>query len=254
MRRSPNLRISLLLVLIALPVMLGFVWPGSVEWLCQRGLKHYRSMNFERAERSFEQALKRDPDNATLQHNRATALHQQGRFDAAAESYRAAREGAGESARLRVDASYGLGNTLYRSGDFGKAVDAYQDALRTDPTDGEAKFNLEMAQQKLQEQQEQQQQQRDQDQDQDEERDEERETPDDGEEDAAEPEEQPAQPQDGTEDDEREAPPQELDVDAMSAEEARRLLRSLASEDAEMQKIVRPQKEWREPAPGEKDW
>lgn len=248
MIRSANRPRWLPLLLLTLPALVGFVWPGTVEWLTGRGVKQYRAMEFDRAAESFERALEHDSDNATLQFNRATALHQEGRLDAAAEAFLAAAEHA--DGELAVDAWYGLGNTLYRAGEFAGAAEAYREALRIAPADGEAKFNLELAQQRQQEQQQQQQQRPDEEQDRDENGEQD---PDPGEQEPSDEERSP-DPQETQPDEERPAAPEEIDEEALSAEQARRLLRALASEDAELQKTIRRQQERYQPRAGEKDW
>lgn len=244
------------LVMLTLPLLVGFAWPGTVQWWTTRGVKHYRAMHYDRAQESFERAFEHDPDNPVLRHNRAASLYQLGHLDEAAELFTAsATTGDGQ---VRVDSWYGLGNTLYRGGSFETSIDAYRQALREDPSDTEAKHNLEMAQLMLDQQQQEQQQQQGNDPD---ESDSDGDSPEDREEPSPQqqeeasqdqqPRESPDERQEGTPDQPR---PEESDDEALSAEQARRLLRTLTSEDAELQKIIRRQQQKRQPGPGEKDW
>ena len=57
---------------------------------------------------------------------------------------------------LKSEAAYNLGNARFRQGDFGPARDAYTRALQGDPSDADAKRNLELALRALQQQQQQQ--------------------------------------------------------------------------------------------------
>ncbi|MCI9285374.1 MAG: tetratricopeptide repeat protein [Muribaculaceae bacterium] len=82
---------------------------------------------------------------ATLVHagsplvSRADSAYTADSFKEAAALYRQAIEEEGPSAKLY----YNLGNACYRLGENGNAIIAYERALRLDPTDEDARFNLE---------------------------------------------------------------------------------------------------------------
>ncbi len=88
-------------------------------------------------------ALAREkPDVPELGVNAGNALHMLGRLEDALPEYsRAIDVGPPE---LRAIAQYDRGNTLFRLGRLQDARDAYREALRLDPTDRDAKFNLEL--------------------------------------------------------------------------------------------------------------
>ena len=120
-----------LLALAALPLLVGFTWPGTMEWLTTRGMSHYRAQRFDEAERSFARALLVDPGNATLTYDRGTARYRIGAFDTAAEDFTNAAKGGGEA--LVGDASYNLGNALFRAGDYQRAIEVYRERERNIP-------------------------------------------------------------------------------------------------------------------------
>lgn len=89
--------------------------------------------------------LQRDqPGSPELAVNAANALHRLGEYPRALSEYGKAIEGRDRG--LRAIAQYGRGNTLFRMGRYEDARDAYREALRIDPTDRDAKFNLEIVQ------------------------------------------------------------------------------------------------------------
>ncbi|MGC9317446.1 MAG: tetratricopeptide repeat protein [Armatimonadota bacterium] len=244
-------------LLIAAPLLAGFTWPGTVEWLCTRGVAQYREGEYGEATEAFTRALQHDPENATLRYNRGAALYREGRMPEAAETLEAAA--VAEDTALRRDACYNLGNARFRQSDFEAAIEAYKEALRLDPDDMDAKHNLELAQRLQEQRQQQERQQQDQEQkqdrdqqDQDERQQQQRES--------QEGEEQQTQEQpDGGEDEQipagrQEHSGQEVEEGELTAAQARRLLRALATEDAEMQEIIRRPPRRREPTRGEKDW
>ncbi|HCA48725.1 MAG TPA: hypothetical protein DEP45_15635, partial [Armatimonadetes bacterium] len=136
-----------------LPALVGFVWPGTVEWLCTRGVKQYSAGKFLEAGESFARAREYEPDSPTLAYNHGTALYGQERYDEATRAFIAAAHSGGSG--LTRDSAYNLGNSRFTAGDYASAIEAYKQALRTDPSDMDARHNLELAQKK-QEQQEQQ--------------------------------------------------------------------------------------------------
>ncbi len=252
-------------VVLALPALLGFAWPGTVEWLCTRGVRQYRAQRYDQAADSFAGGLAVDPGNATLLYNRGTALYRTGDFAGAEESLSRATE-VGDGS-LRRDAAYNLGNARFSAGDFEGAIDAYKQVLRQDPADGDARYNLELAQRMLEEQQNQQQQQDQDQQQQDEQQDQQDESQAQQQENQEEQQGRDERDQEGQQqsDEGEQAHPQsgeegqgqqaeETEEGELSAAQARRLLRALAAEDAEMQEIVRRSPRQTAPRPGEKDW
>lgn len=77
----------------------------------------------------------------------ADAAYRQGNFARAAELYEMGLRGGAS-----FDLYYNLGNAYYRLNDYGKAVLNYQRALRIDPSDNKARFNLQLTQSKLKDQ------------------------------------------------------------------------------------------------------
>lgn len=237
----------------SLPVLVGFVWPGTVEYFATRGNRAWRAGNFEAAEKAFARALLAAPGDATLMYNRGTARYRLQRFDEATEDFRRGAEGGGEE--LGRDASYDLGNALFRAGDFDGAIGAYQEALRRDPGDMDAKHNLELAQRmKEQQQRQQNQQQQDQQQEQDQQEQQSQEQQHQDQQQQTQQDQQSEQQQAQQGDEQQQAAQEQRGEGELSAAEALRLLRALAAEDATVQKIIRQAPHRRETAPGEKDW
>lgn len=257
-------RVAVILgLVVSLPAVVGFIWPGTVEYLATRGNRAWQAGDFEAAENYFARAWRADPASSTLSYNRGTARYRLQRFDEAAEDFRRAAEGGGEA--LAVDASYDLGNALFQTGDYNGAIQAYQATLRRNPADLDAKHNLELAQrmkerqqsqpnrqqdqQDEQDQQEQQDQQQQQEQQQPQERQQQR-NQDQQERQQAERQ----QAQQGDQERPQASESGQRNEEELSEDEALRLLHALAAEDATVQKIIRQSPQRRAIAPGEKDW
>jgi tetratricopeptide (TPR) repeat protein len=88
------------------------------------------------------------PEIAELHVNMGNAQHQLAQYPAALDAYAfGIREG---EASVRAVAFYQRGNTLYRMGKLEDAREAYKAALRIDPRDRDAKFNIEVIDRTLQ--------------------------------------------------------------------------------------------------------
>lgn len=87
------------------------------------------------------------PDSPALAINAGNALHMIGEHTRALPDYAHAIDLAAPD--LRAIAQYDRGNTLFRLGRLEDARDAYREALRLEPGDRDAKFNLELVQRLL---------------------------------------------------------------------------------------------------------
>jgi tetratricopeptide (TPR) repeat protein len=129
------------------------------------GNDNWEEQNFKEAEVDYMKALEKSPESFKGQYNLGGALYKQDNFEDATKLYNnlSARE---SNESLKADTYYNLGNSLLKAQKYAESIDAYKNALRLNPGDMDAKYNLEYAKKMLQEQQQQQQQQ-DQNQDQD---------------------------------------------------------------------------------------
>lgn len=90
----------------------------------------------------YRATLKERPDVPELHVNIGNALHQLGQHPAALDAYAIGVRDGIQS--VRAIAHYQRGNTLFRMGKLEEAREAYKDALRLDPRDRDAKFNIEV--------------------------------------------------------------------------------------------------------------
>jgi len=120
---------------------------GTVAWRhVEAGNRAYELGDYEMALAEYRRASEAAPDEVAVGYNLANALYALRRYEeagvAAEESAVAAVElGDAEIALLT---RYTLGNTAFRRTEMEAARDAYQAVLRIDPTDRDAKANLEL--------------------------------------------------------------------------------------------------------------
>ncbi len=158
LRPSPAARAVALTALVILVTGAGI---GDKE----RGNRLYRAGKYAEAVIAYQAALQTGDDSPELRYNLGTALVQLGRYDEAEQHLRAALDAVDPDLRERT--LYNLGNRFLddaraatdaaRQGPMLRtAIEAYQRALRLQPNDVAAKWNLEMALREEEQQQNQQ--------------------------------------------------------------------------------------------------
>ncbi|MBI4497930.1 MAG: tetratricopeptide repeat protein [Chloroflexi bacterium] len=116
--------------------------PASLAYrLNEQGNGAYYARRYDQALEWYRQAQVTAPDHPELNINAGSALHQQGEFERAGREVRRALSA--PDARLRARAHFTLGNNFFRMGQLPEALEEYKWALRLDPTDQDAKYNLE---------------------------------------------------------------------------------------------------------------
>lgn len=151
-RRPPSRRtrrVGALVSALLLPPLLAF-GIGDLE----RGNRLYRQGRYAEAIEAYQSALEGGNDSPILHYNLGTALLQTGQYGEAEEHLRRAL--AAEELEHPERVHYNLGNRYLSAGRrandprlrgelLDAAAEAYRDALRLDPGDLDAKWNLELA-------------------------------------------------------------------------------------------------------------
>ena len=112
------------------------------------GARHYEAGRYPEAYQAFQRAFEASGDPA-LQFDLGVTLYRLKRYEEASKSFREA----GAIPRLRQRSLYNLGNAYVRLSEdapekdepLRQAIGAYEEALRVDPSDSSAKWNLELA-------------------------------------------------------------------------------------------------------------
>lgn len=207
---------------------------------------------YDEAFSEYRQAQVNDPDSAEPYYNAANALNRQGNLAGVQAQTGQALKSADLS--LSAQAWYNMGNAFFDAEEWEQVIAAYQEALRINPHDQDAKRNLELALDKLREAQQQEQDRQNQDQEQGQEEQSE------GAESSSETSATPT-PQ-GEEGTEAGQPPEQTNegtpnpnqgTDSLTPEQARQMLEALVGDSETLQE--RLQKVFVAPGrPPERDW
>ena len=151
----------------------------------REGNKLYKNEKFRESEVSYQKALKKDPQSFKANFNLGDALYKQEKYEEAAKQFTDVSSKATDKANSSM-VYHNLGNSYLLQNKLDESINAYKNALRTNPKDMATKYNLAYAQlmkkkqeqqqnqdnkDKNQDQQQQQQQQQNQDQNKEKEKD-----------------------------------------------------------------------------------
>lgn len=116
------------------------------------GEEAYRRGDYNEAITHLLNAQIEDPSNSKLRYDLADAYYKAGKFDEAAKLFGSSAAGESADAEVRQRALYNLGNSAFRENKLDDAAKAYEEALKMNPQDEDAKYNLGVVKQKQQEQ------------------------------------------------------------------------------------------------------
>jgi tetratricopeptide (TPR) repeat protein len=142
-RACPTLCAAVVLVLVA-----PAAHAQSTRSLVNGGNDLYRDQKFSDAEVNYRKALEKEKGLVQGHFNLGDALTKQGKYDEAVKEYETALAKA-EGKDTKAYASYNIGNSLMKQQRYQDAVRSYIDALKLDPKDDDAKYNLSYALEKL---------------------------------------------------------------------------------------------------------
>ncbi len=120
----------------------------STRSLVNGGNDMYREQKFSDAEVNYRKALEKEKTLVQGHFNLGDALTKQGKFDEAVREYESALAGA-QGKDAKAYAHYNIGNSMMKQQRYQDAVQSYVDALKLDPKDDDAKYNLSYALEKL---------------------------------------------------------------------------------------------------------
>lgn len=150
-----------LLATILAAVLAAPLSAQSVRSLIDDGNAEYGKEKYTDAEVNYRKAIEKDRELIPGLFNLGNALHKQGKHDEAMREFGNAASRSHDG-NVRANSMYNIGNSHLRLQQYKEAINAYTEALKINPADADAKYNLSYALEMLRRQQEQQQQQQNQ--------------------------------------------------------------------------------------------
>lgn len=112
--------------------------------LILKGNDLYKQQQYQQAEQAYAEVLAADPNNTTAKFNQANALYKQNKADEAIKVLNDLAFKTNDPS-IKAKAYYNKGAILSGQKKLEESIDAYKDALRQDPTDKDARENLQKA-------------------------------------------------------------------------------------------------------------
>ena len=150
--------ILIALITVAAAGILFTACSPAAEKLNNAGNDKFAEEAYLEALAAYQNALVESPELAEPYYNAANALYREGAYPEALALMQQALSFA-EDESLAESGFYNMGNSQFGSEDWESAVAAYSNALLLNPDDQDAKYNLELALQKLEQQQQEQEEQ-----------------------------------------------------------------------------------------------
>jgi tetratricopeptide (TPR) repeat protein len=140
-KKRADMRNGLLLLLLVL-VAAG---AGAQNKLVREGNQLYSEKKYVEAAEAYKKALEKSPTNTPGMFNMGNALFRQKNYAGARQVLETTASQARDR-NVKADANYNIGNTYMEEKKWQEAVESYKKALRVNPQDEAAKYNLSYAQ------------------------------------------------------------------------------------------------------------
>lgn len=126
----------------------------------RKGNKEYRQQKYSTAEQRYKSAIKVNPNSKEAIYNLANTSYKQGRWDEALKGYEKYVSLEKQNPQNMGKAFHNIGNAYLhkhpskdeKENYLEKAIEAYKQSLRINPTDNETRYNLAVAQKLRQDQ------------------------------------------------------------------------------------------------------
>jgi Ca-activated chloride channel family protein len=132
-------------VFVLISGLASLSWGKSPRSINRLGNRLYKKGKYKEAFEKYRKAQIRLPDEDILTFNQGCALYKKGAVDTAGGQFLKVISSL-KGRKLYEASYYNLGNSLLKKGDLKAAIESYKKALRIDPRDKDAKYNLELAQ------------------------------------------------------------------------------------------------------------
>ncbi len=138
--------ISLTLLLFTLQnPSFAFIYGKKIN----QGNKLYKKQNYAAAEIKYREALT-SKQNLPALFNLGNSLYRQEKYEESERCFNTVANEAQKNTKLKQKAFYNQGNAQFRQQNYEGAIKSYEEALKLNPKDEDARYNLELAKKMLQ--------------------------------------------------------------------------------------------------------
>lgn len=240
--RGKSVIMFLLILLIRISVFSHTACAQADKKFIRQGNREYEKSRYSESEILYRKALDKNKQSADAVFNAVDALYKQAKYEDAGKQF-IENINLNEDSNKKSAGFYNLGNSFLKSNKLKESIDAYKNSLRLNPQNLEAKYNLAYAQDLLQQQQQQQQQNQDQQQ----------QKQDKNNQDQNKEKEQDQDQSDNKEQQDQQQQPQQ-DDQAISKEDAERILNALENDEKNVQEKVKLAKAAKNRVRSAKNW
>lgn len=167
--RNIVVKYSLFCLLLLIPISVSA--QKDVRKNVRKGNRAYNKQKFDDAYNFYDKAIQEDPASKEAIFNMGNTLYRQKEWDEAIKHLQRYVELENEDPIKMSAAWHNIGNALLQKKELQKSMEAYKMALRLNPQDDEARYNLAVVQKLIQDNQQEQEQQQQQEQNQDQQQD-----------------------------------------------------------------------------------
>jgi Ca-activated chloride channel family protein len=131
-------------ILISLFLFANSLHAQQVDKIIKTGNDLYKQKQYEDAEKEYRKALEQDSLNTTAQFNLGNSIYRTGKLSEASTVFSeiTSKE---KKPEMRANAFYNDGVMLTKQQKLEESIEAYKNALRNNPSDKEARENLQKA-------------------------------------------------------------------------------------------------------------
>ncbi len=144
-----------LAVLFIFSISFANAQSGDEKKTIKQGNEAYKKGEYDKASGSYQHVIQKNPENATAQFNNGNALYKSDKKEESIKAYDNSIKLLGSPAE-KSNAYYNKGVVLQNEKKLPECIEAYKNALKLDPSNEDARQNLQKALQQQQQQQKQQ--------------------------------------------------------------------------------------------------
>jgi Ca-activated chloride channel family protein len=125
------------LLLVNMPMLINASIKAEFE--AEKANSLYKKGDFEKAKEIYENAIKKDEKNDKIKFNLGNTYYRKREFEEAIKTYEEIKD-----EKIKIKAMYNQANSYAMKNEIDKAIEMYKNIILKDPSNKDAKYNLEL--------------------------------------------------------------------------------------------------------------